>query len=54
MEQVLIDDDVRLDLSIPLDPLWLGTRWTQDERHEVMREKYPQECAAGRRERRGA
>lgn len=53
MIQIFIDDDIRIELSLPLDPLWLGTRWTEDERREVMREKYPQECAAGRRERQG-
>lgn len=52
MSQILIEDDVRIDQGLPLGTLWIGERWTEDERHEVMREKYPQECAAGRMERR--
>lgn len=52
MNQIFIDDDVRIGQAIPLGTLWIGERWTDDERREVMREKYPQECAAGRMERR--
>jgi hypothetical protein len=42
MEQVLIEDDVRIENGLSLDVMWLGQRWSAEVLEDVMRSKYPQ------------
>lgn len=43
MTQILmqIDDDVRMELGIPLGCLWIGRQWSEEAREEWFRCKYP-------------
>lgn len=42
MNQVLIEDDVRMDQGLALGVIWVGSRFSDEERLEDAKKEFPQ------------
>ncbi len=47
MNQVLIEDDVRMDQGLALGVIWVGSRFSDEERLEDAKTEFPQRTPFG-------